>query len=128
MQRWTHLKVRLPMGYIRKQNLSFLYKQMMIFLFHSVTETLITPESFAEVLSDDLDLPATTFVPAIAQAIQQQVKQHSVEPEISLDDMTDQRVIIKVRTYQHIISVMCSKGCNSKTLRQMVYHSHANFS
>ncbi|VEL29639.1 unnamed protein product [Protopolystoma xenopodis] len=36
-------------------------------------EQLITPEQFAELLCDDLDLSAPTFVPAIAQAIRQQV-------------------------------------------------------
>ena len=59
-------------------------------------ETLITPESFAEVFCDDLDLPANSFVPAVASAIQQQVKQHSVEPEIPVEETADQRVIVKV--------------------------------
>ena len=61
-------------------------------------ETLITPESFAEVFCDDLDLPANSFVPAVAAAIQQQIKQHSGESEINMGDVTDQRVIIKVYT------------------------------
>ena len=37
------------------------------------TEQLITPEQFAEILCDDLDLNPISFVPAIAQAIRQQV-------------------------------------------------------
>ena len=57
---------------------------------------MITPESFAEVLCDDLDLPTLTFVPAIVQSMQQQIKQHDIESEISLSEMTDQRVVIKV--------------------------------
>lgn len=36
-------------------------------------EQLITPEQFAEIMCDDLDLSPMTFVPAIAQAIRQQV-------------------------------------------------------
>jgi hypothetical protein len=36
------------------------------------------------------------FVPAIAQAIRNQVKQYTTESEIALDKQTDQRVIIKV--------------------------------
>ncbi len=36
-------------------------------------ETLITPEMFAEVICDDLDLNPVNFVPAIAAAIQQQL-------------------------------------------------------
>ena len=63
--------------------------------FHSL-ETLISPEVFAEVLCDDLDLPAAAFVPAVVQAIRQQIKQFDSDSEISLDKQTDQRVIIKV--------------------------------
>lgn len=63
--------------------------------FHSI-ETLISPEVFAEVLCDDLDLPAAAFVPAVVQAIRQQIKQFDSDSEISLDKQTDQRVIIKV--------------------------------
>lgn len=59
-------------------------------------ETLISPETFAEVLCDDLDLPPTSFVSAIAQAIRQQSKQFDVEPEILLNEQKDQRIIIKV--------------------------------
>eukprot|EP00112_Aurelia_sp_Birch-Aquarium-sp1_P007745 Seg1845.15 transcript_id=Seg1845.15/GoldUCD/mRNA.D3Y31 product="SWI/SNF-related matrix-associated actin-dependent regulator of chromatin subfamily B member 1" protein_id=Seg1845.15/GoldUCD/D3Y31 len=69
-------------------------------------ETLITPESFAEVFCDDLDLPANTFVPAVAAAIQQQIKQHSGEPEISMDDVTDQRVIIKLNIHVGNVSLV----------------------
>lgn len=37
-------------------------------------EKLITPEMVAETMCDDLDLPSTTFLPAIAQAIHQQIE------------------------------------------------------
>lgn len=60
-------------------------------------EKLITPESFAEVLCDDLDLPTMSFLPQIVQSMQQQIKQHSSQPEIPITDMADQRVVIKVR-------------------------------
>ena len=67
---------------------------------HGVTlflsETLISPEVFAEVLCDDLDLPAASFVPAVVQAIRQQIKQFDTDSEIAIDQQTDQRVIIKV--------------------------------
>ena len=59
-------------------------------------ETLISPEVFAEVLCDDLDLPPASFVPAVVQAIRQQIKQFGTDSEITLDKQTDQRVIIKV--------------------------------
>lgn len=61
------------------------------------TETLITPEQFAEVLCDDLDLNPTTFVPAIAQAIRQQIDAFPADNTL-LDEQFDQRVIIKVIT------------------------------
>ena len=63
--------------------------------FHHI-ETLITPEVFAEVLCDDLDVAPAQFVPAIAQAIRQQSKQYGAEKEISTDEQSDERVIIKV--------------------------------
>ena len=66
-----------------------------------VSETLITPEVFSEVLCDDLDLPLASFVPAISQAIRQQVKQFAAEPDIVLDDQIDQRVVMKVKSALH---------------------------
>lgn len=62
----------------------------------SILETLITPEQFAEVLCDDLDLNPMTFVPAIAQCIRQQLESFPVDAESLLEAQTDQRVIIKV--------------------------------
>ncbi len=68
---------------------------------HSVTlsafaspEKLMTPEMFAEILCDDLDLNPLAFVPAIASAIRQQIESYSTDS--ILDEQTDQRVIIKV--------------------------------
>lgn len=63
-------------------------------VFLSQTETLITPEQFAEVLCDDLDLNPTAFVPAIAQAIRQQIDAFPLDSII--EEQYDQRVIIKV--------------------------------
>ena len=60
-------------------------------------ESLITPEQFAEVLCDDLDLNPLTFVPAIAQAIRQQIE--AFPQEIILEDQCDQRVIIKLNIH-----------------------------
>lgn len=59
-------------------------------------ESLISPEVFAEVLCDDLDLPPAAFVPAVVQAIRQQIKQFDTDSEITVDKQSDQRVIIKV--------------------------------
>jgi len=68
-------------------------------------EKLITLESFSEVLCDDLDLPTLTFVPAIVQSMQQQIKQHGVQSEIVLSEMADQRVIIKLNLHVGNVSL-----------------------
>lgn len=47
-------------------------------------------------LCDDLDLPAMSFVPAIAQSIRQQID--SFPTDNLLDEQTDQRIILKVST------------------------------
>lgn len=56
---------------------------------------MITPEQFAEVLCDDLDLNPLPFVPAIAQSIRQQIE--AFHNDNILDEQHDQRVIIKVK-------------------------------
>ena len=58
-----------------------------------ISEQLITPEMFAEILCDDLDLNTVAFVPAIAQAIKQQLESHHND---FLEDNSDQRITIKV--------------------------------
>jgi SWI/SNF-related matrix-associated actin-dependent regulator of chromatin subfamily B protein 1 len=60
-------------------------------------ETLISPEQFAEILCDDLDLNPATFTPAIAQVIRQQVENYPTDN--LLEDQTDQRVIIKLNIH-----------------------------
>lgn len=42
----------------------------------SLNETLITPEQFAEVLCEDLQLPSATFVPLVARSIRDQVEDY----------------------------------------------------
>ena len=61
-----------------------------------ISEMNIAPEQFAEILCDDCDLNPSVFVPAIAQAIRQQVESHpSSDPSIE-EPAPDQRVILKV--------------------------------
>ncbi|KAL5241957.1 hypothetical protein ACI65C_009367 [Semiaphis heraclei] len=60
-------------------------------------ESLITPEQFAEVLCDDLDLNPLPFVPAIAQSIRQQIE--AFNNDNILDEQHDQRVIIKLNIH-----------------------------
>nr|XP_002153941.2 unnamed protein product [Hydra vulgaris] len=67
-------------------------------------EKLISPESFAEVLCDDLDLPTLVFVPAIVQAMHTQIRQYNAQPEI-LSEMLDQRVIIKLNLHVGNVSL-----------------------
>ena len=72
-------------------------------------EISITPEQFAEVLCDDLDLPAQAFVPAIAQSIRQQVEVFIAPTETNQDPTnlpTDQRVLIKLNVHVGNISLV----------------------
>ncbi len=61
-------------------------------------ETLITPEQFAEVLCDDLELPTSQFVQPIASSIRQQCDQFTVD--MIPEDEEDRRVIIKVSLWR----------------------------
>lgn len=67
-------------------------------------EISITPDQFAEILCDDLDLPAPAFVPAIAQSIRQQIE--AFPTESILDQQTDQRVPIKLNIHVGNISLV----------------------
>ncbi|XP_018610731.1 SWI/SNF-related matrix-associated actin-dependent regulator of chromatin subfamily B member 1-A-like isoform X1 [Scleropages formosus] len=70
----------------------------------NMNEKLITPEMFAEIFCDDLDLNPLTFVPAIASAIRQQIESYPMES--ILDEQTDQRVIIKLNIHVGNISLV----------------------
>lgn len=67
-------------------------------------ESLISPEQFAEVMCDDLDLNPINFVAAIAQAIKQQVD--AFPTNNLLEEQTDQRVIIKLNIHVGNISLV----------------------
>lgn len=67
---------------------------MTFLLLLKCSEKLMTPEMFAEILCDDLDLNPLAFVPAIASAIRQQIESYPTDS--ILEDQADQRVIIKV--------------------------------
>ena len=69
-------------------------------------ENLLTPEQFAEVLCDDLDLNPLNFVPAIAAAIQQQVESYPSETENLLSEQKDQRVVLKLNIHIGNISLV----------------------
>lgn len=57
-------------------------------------DTLLSPDQFAEILCDDLELPNASFAPAIASSIRQQCEQFSMD--MIPEDEEDRRVIIKV--------------------------------
>lgn len=61
-------------------------------------ECMISPEQFAEVLCDDLDLNPLPFVPAIATAIRQQIEAFPSELNI-FQESCDQRVIVKLNIH-----------------------------
>ncbi|XP_013380406.1 SWI/SNF-related matrix-associated actin-dependent regulator of chromatin subfamily B member 1 [Lingula anatina] len=67
-------------------------------------ETLITPEQFAEILCDDLDLNPVSFVPAIAQSIRQQME--AFPTDNLLEEQKDQRVILKLNIHVGNISLV----------------------
>lgn len=64
-----------------------------------IPESIITPEQFAEVLCDDLELNPVTFIPVIATSIRQQIDAFPSEPPAILDEQSDQRVIIKLNIH-----------------------------
>lgn len=72
-------------------------------LYDLFSESLITPEQFAEILCDDLDLNPIAFVPAVAQAIRQQVEAFPAGDLPILTENPDQRVLVKVTCGLNII-------------------------
>ncbi|XP_071178408.1 SWI/SNF-related matrix-associated actin-dependent regulator of chromatin subfamily B member 1-A-like isoform X4 [Mytilus galloprovincialis] len=67
-------------------------------------EGLVSPEQFAEILCDDLDLNPINFVPAISQAIRQQIDAYPTDN--LLDQQCDQRVILKLNIHVGNISLV----------------------
>ncbi|XP_064648586.1 SWI/SNF-related matrix-associated actin-dependent regulator of chromatin subfamily B member 1-A-like [Lineus longissimus] len=67
-------------------------------------EQLISMEQFAEILCDDLDLNPVAFVPAIAQAMRQQVD--AFPTDNILEEQSDQRVILKLNIHVGNISLV----------------------
>lgn len=67
-------------------------------------EMMLTPEQFAEVLCDDLDLPSGSFAGPIAQSIRQQCDQFS--NEMIPEDEEDRRVVVKLNIHVGNISLV----------------------
>ncbi|KAG0251454.1 Chromatin structure remodeling complex protein sfh1 [Linnemannia exigua] len=61
----------------------------------NVNEQLMTPESFAEILCDDLDLSSAKFVPEIAQSIRNQIAEFEPVAEVQVPN-EGSRVIIQL--------------------------------
>lgn len=68
-------------------------------------EQLISPETFAEILCDDLDLNPASFIPAIAQSIRQQLESHPTDTTL-IEENTDQRVTIKLNIHVGNVSLV----------------------
>lgn len=62
-------------------------------------ECMISPEQFAEILCDDLDLNPLVFIPAIAAAIRQQIEAFPADGGSIIEEGIDQRVIIKLNIH-----------------------------
>lgn len=67
----------------------------------NVNEQLMTPEKFAEILCDDLDLNQAKFVPEIAQSLRNQIAEFEPVAEVQVPT-EGSRVIIQV-SYRKII-------------------------
>ena len=70
------------------------------------SETLISPDMYAEILCDDLDLNPIHFVPAISAAIQQQVDAYNADADNLLKAQMDRRVVIKLNIHVGNISLV----------------------
>ncbi|XP_077971154.1 SWI/SNF-related matrix-associated actin-dependent regulator of chromatin subfamily B member 1-A-like isoform X2 [Styela clava] len=69
-------------------------------------EQLISPEMFAEVLCDDLDINPLTLVPLISQAIRTQIEAYPNASDSLLSEQSDQRVILKLNIHVGNISLV----------------------
>uniref|UniRef100_A0A915I7Z8 SWI/SNF-related matrix-associated actin-dependent regulator of chromatin subfamily B member 1 n=1 Tax=Romanomermis culicivorax TaxID=13658 RepID=A0A915I7Z8_ROMCU len=67
-------------------------------------ETLITPEVFAEILCDDLDLPSAIFVPSIVQSMRQQLD--AAPSDNLMSENCDQRAILKLNIHVGNLSLV----------------------
>ncbi|RXM97110.1 SWI/SNF-related matrix-associated actin-dependent regulator of chromatin subfamily B member 1 [Acipenser ruthenus] len=83
----------------------------------NMNEKLMTPEMFAEILCDDLDLNPLAFVPAIASAIRQQIESYPTDS--ILEEQADQRVIIKINIIVNGLMVLCQNAALTSTVLMM---------
>lgn len=74
--------------------------QMLMNLFFK-TEQFLTPEKFAEILCEDLELPLDKFVPPIAESIRSQVLDFEAIHEVELPPESI-RVVINVSVFKDI--------------------------
>lgn len=76
----------------------------------NVNEQLLTPEKFAEILCDDLDLNSAKFVPEIAQSIRSQIAEFEPVAEVQVPN-EGSRVIIQVKIRMFTCSPQNDVGC-----------------
>ncbi|CAG8563426.1 10965_t:CDS:2, partial [Paraglomus brasilianum] len=61
----------------------------------NLNEKLITPEDFAQILCNDLDIPESTFIPVIASSINSQIHDYEAAAEVEIPE-EDNRVAIQI--------------------------------
>ena len=83
-------------------------------------ETMMTPDQFAEVLCDDLDLNPIHFVPAVTAAVQQQLDIFPSESENLLKEQQDQRVVIKLNIHIGVYNLRFAHDMKKKKIRLKV--------
>uniref|UniRef100_A0A672L3J4 SWI/SNF related, matrix associated, actin dependent regulator of chromatin, subfamily b, member 1b n=1 Tax=Sinocyclocheilus grahami TaxID=75366 RepID=A0A672L3J4_SINGR len=80
---------------------------------------LMTPEMFAEILCDDLDLNPLAFVPAIASAIRQQIESYPTDS--ILDEQTDQRNGFLITVKQGTTMIKPIHSSNKQVERKLIW-------
>ena len=100
-------------GHKKKSNIIYSNNKASVSIAFAPTETSVTPEMFAEILCDDLDLNPVNFVPAIAQVIRSQLDAYQAETVEVVDEKpADQRVILKVTTGLNIGPILARNILN----------------
>jgi chromatin structure-remodeling complex subunit SFH1 len=64
-----------------------------------ITEELITPDQFANIMCLDLDIPPQVFAPQISTAIRTQIEEYAPVAEIQIPEETEIRVIVNIQLH-----------------------------
>jgi len=64
-----------------------------------VTEELVTPDQFANIMCLDLDIPPQVFASQISAAIRTQIEEYAPVAEIQIPEETEMRVIVNIQLH-----------------------------